>query len=230
MRKPETLQLRCRLLGRNRPEPRRNAEMSGAHACGVDAGRWQHLVADEVRVDEDGLRAIDRLRQALLEPPHAVGGMRLREPDPRKVVDRDDDGHLVREGDVVRLVVQLDTMSPQAAGKPEIMRGAPDRAADRDERLDAIEELEAAGRRLHRGRRGFVTPAVAIERVGVDCAARLQRGTELDDVVADSGDGREQRRGVERDLERWVSQVKCRSLKRWAGLYASPVLARGARG
>src|SRR5688572_25846795 len=118
--------------------------MRRTHPFGIDAERREHLVTNEVGIDENGLRAVDGPRKTPLEPAHPVGGMRIRKTHPRKIVDRDHNWYVIGERHIVLLVIQLYAMSSQAAGEPEMVRVLSNRATQRNERLDAVCETRFA--------------------------------------------------------------------------------------
>ncbi len=174
----------------------RRVDTLGRHAEFLD-----DLGPDEVRIDDDGLRALEGPRHAAHQPADAIRRVRFGVMQPRQVMDRDDDRHVVAQRDVVRLVVEVDAMLAQPPRKSHLLRRDPQHAAEREPRLDPLDRRRRQ-RKMGRWRlRRLVPPSIAVERVRIDFAGGRQSGAQFDNVVADARQRRQQRGCIERNAQ-----------------------------
>src|SRR3954470_4307587 len=114
-------------------------------------------------------------------------------------MDGDDDRNVIADGDVIRLVINVDRVAAQPARKHELLLHCAQVSLPGYERLDAI--AQAKTNRLPRNNGTtcggwLVPPAKTVKRPQINVTGVRQRVAEMKDVVADARERREQRRCV----------------------------------
>src|ERR1700694_2146325 len=100
-----------------------------------------------------------------------------------------DDGNVVAQGHIVRLVIQLDRAAMETTLECDLLYQAAKLSLQWNPGLDQIPCTgggDTAPPNYGRAR-WLVSPAITVERMDVDVTPGVQGGPQLDDVIADAG-------------------------------------------
>ena len=181
---------------------------------GVVSSRYPRVV-----VDEDRSRALDRSGQPFFQPSDALDRVGIWVVQPRQVVDRDHERDIGGYRHVIRLVVELDAVAPDASFERITLGRLPQFALPGYKRLDHIPQFgpgrAALAIRTCHGETPL--PAKAAEGGQVDFTTRSQPLPEMLDVIADPRQRGQKRSGIEGDAEwhgwqgSWLALTCCAS-------------------
>src|SRR5450759_1097862 len=107
---------------------------------------------------------------------------------------RHDDGNVVAQGHIVRLVIQLDRAAMETTLECDLQLQVAKLPLQWNPGLDQI-PCTGGGDTTparHRRARWLVPPATTVERMNVDVTPGMQGRPQLDDVIADAGQRRKQ--------------------------------------